>query len=332
MRRQGGDNVGGPAARAEFAETHRPACVVEAGGDPVRWWSFHGITPGRRERDQVNPVRRVGRRQSAKEDVVDANRSAAGSGNGVTMFQFDVGETGRHDERAVGVGPISRVGADDIVRREIEGIRSRGTVVRVFAGPGRAPFEPMLRWLRDASALEEATKAVKATGANGQAGVGRAVLAVLRNRAVIAFIDQSNLHRFAALVGDVRRGDHVGPVEVAGEPFVPMAVVIFLEAAVGHEVAIERGKNGERRGVNRVGFVNGPHLINVLAAGLEQVIGVGGRVGGERDDMSERAFGLFRAIDAPGFGGVRGRPAPGKTGTSEARFFARDQRGAGREQ
>ena len=111
-----------------------------------------------------------------------------------------------------------------------------------------------------------------------------------------------------------------------------MTVVIFLEAGVGDEITVERGKQGERCGVNGIGFVNGRHLINVLAAGLEQVIGVAGRAGGQCDDVSERTFGLFRAIDAPGFGRVGGRAAPGKSGASIAGFLARNRRRAGREQ
>jgi hypothetical protein len=105
----------------------------------------------------------------------------------------------------------------------------------------------MLRGLRDAAAFEKSAETVKRARRDRQRGIGRAVLIVLRNGSSAGLVEQRDLHRFFALIGNVGRGHHVGPIDVA-PPFVPMTVAVFLEAGIGDEVAVETGEDWKRRG------------------------------------------------------------------------------------
>src|SRR6266545_2988966 len=105
----------------------------------------------------------------------------------------------------------------------------------------------MFRRLRQATTLEEAAEAVEPAGCNGQRRVRRAVLTVLRDGTTTAIVNESNLHRLPAFTRGVCRGHHVRPVDPAGEPFVPVAVAVFLEATIGDEISVERRTEGKGR-------------------------------------------------------------------------------------
>src|SRR5689334_11300303 len=78
------------------------------------------------------------------------------------MPDFQIRKARRKEKDPVCVRPCRWSGPNDEMGREIIGPRQRWTVVRIVAGFGRTPLQPMFRRLGNAAALEKAAHAVKA--------------------------------------------------------------------------------------------------------------------------------------------------------------------------
>src|SRR5436190_18856489 len=135
------------------------------------------------------------------------------------MSQFDIRKPRGHREHLVCIRPLARARADFDMWREIIRPGQGRAVVRVRV-LRRTPFKPMLRWLRDAAALEPAPETVESAGRDRDRGVRHAVLIELRDAAVVSVILQQDLHRAFALKRVVAAA-HIGYWDVSCDPFVP---------------------------------------------------------------------------------------------------------------
>src|SRR5687767_7493163 len=106
------------------------------------------------------------------------------------MTQLNVGKSRRHHKGAIRVGPFRGLSIDDKIGGEIIGISSRGTVVGVLAGFGRAPLQPVLGRAGNPAALEETAEAIKLSGSDRKKGVGCSILAELGDGPVVSFVHQ----------------------------------------------------------------------------------------------------------------------------------------------
>ena len=112
-------------------------------------------------------------------------------------------------------------------------------------------------------ALEVTAEAIKSSGRDVECGVRNAVLIKLGNGPAADLVLQNDAHGLPALESKIGAGHHVGHFDVAGEPFVPVTIVVFFEAGVGNQVIVDRRENCEWRRGNRARRIDRANFVKV---------------------------------------------------------------------
>src|SRR5690348_10439966 len=115
------------------------------------------------------------------------------------MSQLYVRKSIRHDENPVQVGPGRRLRSDSEMRREVERPRRRWDLVGIVPRSRGVPFQPMFRWLADASTPEPAPKAVELSRFRSYRRIRSSILIGLLDGTIIARLGQLDFHTTFAL-------------------------------------------------------------------------------------------------------------------------------------
>src|ERR1044071_7686911 len=106
----------------------------------------------------------------------------------------------------------------------------------------------MLRRGAQSTAADVTAKTVKSARRGFQIGLGNSVMTVLGNRTLRAVVHQLDLHAKPARLRRVRAYRHPRPGNIAGEPFIPMTIVVFLKPTVRDQIIVAQAGDCEWRG------------------------------------------------------------------------------------
>src|SRR4051812_6250558 len=110
------------------------------------------------------------------------------------MAELDVGEAGGHLEGAVEVGPGGGGDSGFEGGGEIIWPGEAGTIVRVFAGFGGVPFEPVFGGGAEWVSANPATEAIEVARDGFEVGFRDAVMTVLGDGALAAVVEDFDFH------------------------------------------------------------------------------------------------------------------------------------------